>query len=116
MHVHLVFVTRYRREVFTQEILDDLHGIFASVCADFEAELVEFDGEDDHVQLLVNYPPKVAVLLCWQLRRCAHRDHPPIHRTAADAALAAQRTPAVSALSFPGLKAEACRAPGSKAA
>jgi putative transposase len=61
MHVHLVFVTRYRREVFTKEILDDLHGIFASVCADFEAELVEFDGEDDHVHLLVNYPPKVAV-------------------------------------------------------
>ena len=31
MHVHLVFVTQYRREVFTKEILDDLHGIFASV-------------------------------------------------------------------------------------
>ena len=31
------------------------------VCTDFEAELVEFDGEDDHVHLLVNYPPKVAV-------------------------------------------------------
>jgi putative transposase len=28
---------------------------------DFEAELVEVDGEDDHVRLLVNYPPKVAV-------------------------------------------------------
>ena len=25
------------------------------------AELVEFDGEDDHVRLLVNYPPKVSV-------------------------------------------------------
>ncbi|TKI18806.1 IS200/IS605 family transposase, partial [Bacillus pumilus] len=35
--------------------------IFASVCRDFEAELVEFDGEDDHVQLLVNYLPKVSV-------------------------------------------------------
>lgn len=34
---------------------------FASVCAGFEAELVEFDSEDDHVHLLVNYPPKVAV-------------------------------------------------------
>jgi putative transposase len=61
MHVHLVFVTKYRREVFTKNILDDLRGIFASVCADFEAELVEFDGEDDHVHLLVNHPPKVAV-------------------------------------------------------
>ena len=61
MHVHLVFVTKYRREVFTKEILDDLRPLFAGICADFESELVAFDGEDDHVHLLVNYPPKVAV-------------------------------------------------------
>ncbi len=61
MHVHLVFVTKYRRGVFSKEILEDLHGIFASVCHDFEATLVEFDGEDDHVHLLVHYPPKVSV-------------------------------------------------------
>lgn len=61
MHVHLVFVTKYRREVFTKEILNDLHVIFAQTCLDFEVDLVEFDGEDDHVHLLVNYPPKVAV-------------------------------------------------------
>ena len=39
MHVHWVFVTRYRRGVFTKTVLDDLRGIFASVCSDFEAEL-----------------------------------------------------------------------------
>jgi len=61
LHTHLVFVTKYRREVFTREILDDLRTIFSSVCQDFEAELIEFDGEHDHVHLLVNYPPKVAV-------------------------------------------------------
>jgi len=61
MHVHLVFVTKYRHGVFTRAVLDDLRGIFAKVCWDFEAELVEFDGEDDHVHLLVNYPPKMAV-------------------------------------------------------
>jgi putative transposase len=31
------------------------------VCGDFEAELTQFNGEPDHVHLLVNYPPKVAV-------------------------------------------------------
>jgi len=31
------------------------------VCADFGAELREFNGEGDHVHLLVQYPPKVAV-------------------------------------------------------
>lgn len=61
LHVHLVFVTKYRRHVFTKTILDDLHNIFESVCNDFEAQLVEFDGEHDHVHLLVNYPPKVSV-------------------------------------------------------
>jgi putative transposase len=57
----LVFVTRYRSGVFTKQILDYLHEIFAKVCTDFQAELVECDGEDDHVYLLVNYPAKVAV-------------------------------------------------------
>ena len=61
MHVHLVFVTKYRRQVFTKAVLDDARTIFASVCADFGAELVEMDGEDDHVHILVNYPPKVAI-------------------------------------------------------
>lgn len=42
-------------------MLDDLKIFFEKVCLDFESELVEFDGEDDHVHLLVNYPPKVAV-------------------------------------------------------
>lgn len=61
LHAHLVFVTKYRYGVFTKIILDGLKEIFASVCRDFEAELIEFDGEEDHVHLLVVYPPKVAI-------------------------------------------------------
>jgi putative transposase len=61
MHVHLVFVTKYRKCVFSQTALQDMRDIFADVCRDFDAELVEFDGERDHVHLLINYPPKVAV-------------------------------------------------------
>lgn len=61
MHVHLVFVAKYRRKIFTESILEDLKVIFSKVCNDFESELVEFDGEHDHVHLLVNYPPKVSV-------------------------------------------------------
>ena len=61
MHVHLVFVTKFRRKVLTKEILTQTREIFKSVCKDFEAELVEFTGERDHVHLLVNYPPKVSI-------------------------------------------------------
>lgn len=61
MHVHLVFVTKYRKCVFSKEALEDMRNIFTDVCKNFESELVEFDGEKDHVHLLINYPPKVAV-------------------------------------------------------
>ena len=61
MHVHLVFVTKYRRGVFTAEHLEFMRGVLAKVCADFEAELQEFNGEAEHVHLLVVYPPKVSV-------------------------------------------------------
>ncbi|NUR02581.1 MAG: IS200/IS605 family transposase [Streptomyces sp.] len=33
--------------------------IMREVCQDFEAELKQFNGEEDHVHLLVHYPPKV---------------------------------------------------------
>lgn len=59
LHVHLVFVTKRRGKVFTVRHLQRLEEIFRSVCNDFEAELQEFNGEDDHVHLLVIYPPKV---------------------------------------------------------
>jgi len=61
LHVHLVFVTKYRRRVFSKEHLDAMRTVFEGVCADFGATLAKFDGEDDHVHLLVNYPPKIAI-------------------------------------------------------
>jgi len=57
----LVFVTKYRRHVFSKVHLESMRPILTAVCRDFEAKLVEFDGADDHVHLLVNYPPKVAL-------------------------------------------------------
>jgi putative transposase len=35
--------------------------IMRDVCTDFEVELHEFNGADNHVHLLVNFPPKVAL-------------------------------------------------------
>ena len=61
MHAHLVFVTKYRRDVFSAEALNILRASFAKVCGDFECELQAFEGERDHVHLLVVFPPKVAL-------------------------------------------------------
>jgi putative transposase len=70
-HGHLVFVAKYRRDVFTKAILETMRDVFERVCLDFEAELVEFDGEDDHAYLLVNYPPKVAISSLVNSLKCA---------------------------------------------
>ncbi len=61
LHVHLVFVLKYRRKVITTRVLNALRDVFADVCSDFNAALKECDGEDDHVHLLVDYPPKISV-------------------------------------------------------
>ena len=63
MHIHLVFVTKYRRNVLTVQMLTRLKEIFTGVCLNFESHLAEFNGEDDHVHLLINYPPKIAISL-----------------------------------------------------
>jgi putative transposase len=61
MHVHVVFVTKYRKGVLTGEMIRVLVPVFAKLCEDFGAVLTECNGEDDHVHLLVEYPPKVSV-------------------------------------------------------
>lgn len=44
MHVHLIFVAKYRRKVFDADAINRLRTIFAKVCADFEAQRIEMDG------------------------------------------------------------------------
>lgn len=61
LQAHLVFVTKYRRNVFDDAILTSMETIMRNVCHDLGARLIEFNGEDDHVHLLVEYPPKLPV-------------------------------------------------------
>ena len=61
LHVHLVFVTKYRHPVFTAAHLARMEEIMRDVSADFGCELAAFNGEANHVHLLVNFPPTVAI-------------------------------------------------------
>ena len=54
-------MTKYRRDALSELAIRDLRPVFAKVCKDFDAELIECGGEDDHVHLLIVYPPKVAL-------------------------------------------------------
>lgn len=60
-HIHLVFVTKYRRGVFTDAMLERVEEVLHETMKQMDGELLEFGGEDDHVHLLVACHPKTAV-------------------------------------------------------
>lgn len=53
-------VTKYRKKCITPEMLLRLKEISARILATWEGELLEFNGERDHLHLLISIPPKVA--------------------------------------------------------
>ena len=59
--VHLVFTTKYRRRLFDGVMIEQLREAFLSSCEKLECELIEMDGEQDHIHLLIAYPPKLAI-------------------------------------------------------
>jgi putative transposase len=63
LHVHFIFVAKYRRRVFDAQAIGALRGIFADVSGGRAGYLVEMVGEDAHVYVLVEYPSNVAVSL-----------------------------------------------------
>jgi putative transposase len=61
LSIHLVLVTKYRYKVISTPVLNRLKEIFATTCEKWECELTEFNGEADHVHMLVDINPKVQI-------------------------------------------------------
>lgn len=61
LSVHLVLVTKYRRKVINSEMLVRLGEIFRATAEKWECEVVEFNGESDHVHMLIAINPKVQI-------------------------------------------------------
>jgi putative transposase len=57
---HLVLVTKYRRKVITKEILTRLHEIFDETLKKWDCKLIEFNGEVDHVHILLTATPNIS--------------------------------------------------------
>ena len=47
LHLHLVFATRYRREIFSMLMMERLKYHFERMCEDFGCRLIEMGGERD---------------------------------------------------------------------
>lgn len=61
LKIHLVCVAKYRDSVFSGEELDLIEGVFRRVAKSMDFEILEMNGEDDHVHALIEYPPKLSV-------------------------------------------------------
>ncbi len=61
LKVHLVLTTKYRRKVFNTEMLNRLHEILEDLLSKWDCKLVEFNGEADHVHVLFQYHPDIAL-------------------------------------------------------
>jgi putative transposase len=61
LNIHLVLVTKYRRKVINQEILQRLHEILVSTCTKWSSTLTDFNDEADHVHLVIDFPPDVEI-------------------------------------------------------
>lgn len=61
LHAHLVFITKYRYKVLKGKHIGYLKNIFKETIEEMGGTLEEFDGEADHVHLLIQYPPKWSI-------------------------------------------------------
>lgn len=61
LKIHLVCVTKYRKSVFTGESLLLVEQSFREVALKMNFNILEFNGEGNHVHALIEYPPKLSI-------------------------------------------------------
>ncbi len=57
IHLHIVFVTKYRRQVLTPNMIQDMKPVFEPVLKANNSKLEDCNGEPDHVHLLIDLHP-----------------------------------------------------------
>jgi putative transposase len=59
--IHLVCVTKYRQKILNYESLKLIEKSFKDVAGKMNFQIGEFNGEKDHVHVLIEYPPKLSI-------------------------------------------------------
>ena len=63
LKAHLVCVTKYRQKVLTNVGLELIEKSFKEVANKMNFQVLEFNGESDHIHVLIEYPPKLSISL-----------------------------------------------------
>ncbi len=61
LHVHVVFSTKNRERWLTPEVEEDVWRYLGGICRTHHLTALQIGGFDDHVHLLLGYPPMVAL-------------------------------------------------------
>jgi putative transposase len=61
LKIHLVCITKYRQAIFTGESLEVIQKSFAEVAKKMDFQVLEFNGEVDHIHALIEFPPKLSI-------------------------------------------------------
>jgi putative transposase len=54
-------VVKYRKKIFNSEHIDYLKSVFQEVGRKMNFQVKEVNGEEDHLHLLIEYPPKLSI-------------------------------------------------------
>ncbi len=61
LYSHLVFVTKYRKKIFFPQHIDYLREVCTEVAKKMNFNIIEINGENNHIHLLIEYPPKLSI-------------------------------------------------------
>ena len=73
LKIHLLCITKFRRKLFTHESLKCIETAMRSVSISMHFRVLEFNGEADHVQVLLEFPPKLSATLVKHLKAVSSR-------------------------------------------
>lgn len=61
LKIHLVCVAKYRQQVFSDAELKLIEEVFRHVANQMDFQILEINGEEEHIHALIEYPPKLSV-------------------------------------------------------
>ena len=60
--VHLIFVTKYRKQLFTtKNMIDDTKQCFYDISKKYRYHIIEMETYKDHIHILLEYPQNITI-------------------------------------------------------
>ena len=80
--IHLVFVTKYRKNIINGDFRDDLLQILYDISLEKDFTIDVMESDDDHLHILVDIPPQISVQqVVHQLKQISTYRIYRLHRT-----------------------------------